>query len=769
MSKDSEIASDRYKMKNNWDESTVVDAWVKASSQYGDAWRMALVNPIIDHLVEKISGQLHAKKYTPDSLKSDSLYVGLCNQLKSKKDGSLEDWHKAKIKQKLASPLTVLDIGCGEAYLSRFLCPRGADYIGIDSSKKLLENAKNGDKKGKNTADYHQLDIDNIALPQKENVRVALGDIAAKKIHLAVAVAILEHIEEPVPFLQWLSRALVNEMQGSGVALFITLNPDYFSSFPVCPGSSAKIVGAEKSVHVTARIDSAAVDVEIVLRSQHLIKRLFRDGRFRIIQHARLNFQQPTNIGAVSHPGVPPFEAYLVTPYPQGNYLKPDNDICDYLEKNVAAYSFLSKDEKKVFRANLDKYERITVKPREILMEPHNLGGDLYFILKGGLVLQDGDKILSLFREGELIGDLEFGEPGKEYDYIYSVAGSEQASEVVRIPAVQARELLKDNSFAKSIFVQLRDRVIVRNCSTLGFEKEYETGEKVPGILYGKKDTSRVSRDKFAALCRMLLAASEKEQQLNKRSFEGRQVLIAPSEDDPDTSKALRFLTMMGYIDCLPGKELKRKNESKFIDVVHYIVQASLTSIIGHGKQPTPAMELIKDNIKAKIDLSRDLSRNRKWTQKMTEVLQTLSQYGSGIELPDANGNKVRIDLPENWKGVVEHWSRYLWTAYYSWNNGSPGFIILNDITMLHNIILLDKDKLDNLIGNKFESLYRGQFKENLPDWSEIASMLVSSQHGRLDHYIDEIKSFLENDLLNNDGRLNLSNSLTGHEAPTVN
>ena len=38
--------------------------------------------------------------------------------------------------------LTVLDLGCGEGYLSRELVRKGAHVIGIDISEKLIEIAK---------------------------------------------------------------------------------------------------------------------------------------------------------------------------------------------------------------------------------------------------------------------------------------------------------------------------------------------------------------------------------------------------------------------------------------------------------------------------------------------------------------------------------------------------------------------------------------------------------------------------------------------------
>lgn len=46
------------------------------------------------------------------------------------------------------SGLTTLDAGCGEGYLSRILARRGANVMGIDISKRLIEIARGKDSEG---------------------------------------------------------------------------------------------------------------------------------------------------------------------------------------------------------------------------------------------------------------------------------------------------------------------------------------------------------------------------------------------------------------------------------------------------------------------------------------------------------------------------------------------------------------------------------------------------------------------------------------------
>ncbi len=89
---------------------------------------------------------------------------------------------------------TVLDIGCGNGFLSKFITKSGANYHGIDSSRSLIDRANSFDQKG---ASYTVGDICNAK---------SLKSLKPKSFDTALFILSLQDIDP-------LERAIMNASQ----------------------------------------------------------------------------------------------------------------------------------------------------------------------------------------------------------------------------------------------------------------------------------------------------------------------------------------------------------------------------------------------------------------------------------------------------------------------------------------------------------------------------------------------------------------------------
>lgn len=107
---------------------------------------------------------------------------------------------------KKETPNSVLEVGCGLGYLTYALNKQGINTIGIDISSNAINFAKSNYGSG-----YFNLDITNFR------------NIINKKFDLIVATELIEHLREPVAFINE-CLGLLNE---NGKILLTTPNKDF--------------------------------------------------------------------------------------------------------------------------------------------------------------------------------------------------------------------------------------------------------------------------------------------------------------------------------------------------------------------------------------------------------------------------------------------------------------------------------------------------------------------------------------------------------------
>jgi len=101
----------------------------------------------------------------------------------------------AAIEKLLDKGSLVADLGCGNGDLSVYLSSRGFDVIGVDSSTKMIDAARNRSQNGKTKVDFRMGELEH--LPFRDN-----------EIDAAIVVLALHHVSSPVDAFVELSRVV---------------------------------------------------------------------------------------------------------------------------------------------------------------------------------------------------------------------------------------------------------------------------------------------------------------------------------------------------------------------------------------------------------------------------------------------------------------------------------------------------------------------------------------------------------------------------------
>lgn len=817
---------------------------------FGDFWRIALVNPIIMSIVsqrdkqlidqEDIPKQLTAaklnlkkiednrkshskkigkieKKLTEEKIKKlqekieeleekerklslgfisiagECLYKALGEQrqeiLKDKTINaqSLNEWHRNRIHTtKLKHSIRILDLGCGEGYLGRILSQIGANYVGVDCSEFYLQKARarQEDLEARGLVEilphFYKADLNGKMDAEILDNIINTHDAP----NLTVLVVILEHLAQPRELLDWLGRSLRKSPDGESLAILVTLNMDYFSGEPRFKKENDVINGAEIAIHVNTKIDSADVEVDAHIRSHQLLKRLLRDSGLRILQYTPLRFSWDFNNEHIpaARRGIPTFDCYLISAYPDGE--RPSSEEWNWLQSHFK--QIMTKREFEVFEKNRQHYKTIRLEPNKVIMERNNLGGNLYVVLDGSLELQDSSGMIPFAWRGDIAGELECADIGKEYEYLYSVSAGEDGARVLSIPAKQARELLKIRALAGSLLAQLRSRVLVRNLRTLEI-RDHDSGISL-GFSF---DGAIPSHNIFAKTCRVILAAAEEERQTFKRDREGRRVFLSIADikdrgqlkpnDDSQIATILRLFTLMGILDCMPGAQINATFGSYLTKAGAAIITESINMILEPNyKQDETKMEKLRTTILENPHVlgACPPRTGKKFKADSKIIIKQLYYIADNQNDKKFSGLDVGDGYRNVWKKSVERWYEYLFRLNTCFMSTQPMFFLLHDRQALHKFVTEEGKTLKNVIENyqlalfskRLPNIVTDQEEHKIPTWDHVSSYLGAHEKARYIYYIDEFKNFILNDLNYNSGRLNYSGIPWGieHYEPIV-
>ena len=106
----------------------------------------------------------------------------------------------------------ILDLGCGGGFLSESLATIGADITAIDSSKKLIQAAKERAKKKNLNIDYKSIGIKEI---RKKKI----------KYDIVISLEVIEHVADYKSFL----KDIFLSTKKNGLVIISTINRNYLS------------------------------------------------------------------------------------------------------------------------------------------------------------------------------------------------------------------------------------------------------------------------------------------------------------------------------------------------------------------------------------------------------------------------------------------------------------------------------------------------------------------------------------------------------------
>lgn len=400
-----------------WSDPELTGEWLKLFKRhpFGDLYRLWLINPAVIQVAIAA-----ARRRQNPTLESPPIELGIAVQVQGLTLGEnwrslarLEEWHRkvveaAKKWQPLAG-LTILDVGCGVGYRAQFLTALGAEYIGLDYNADFIAFAqKRFGRKGSH-ARFEVFDLDSLAGMDRDLAADTLRNLCKGVApDLVLSINVVEHLEHPAALLGAL-RQIFNH-RGRTSALFFTTSHLRYYHHLIVP---QKLDGPCRTVPTEVPI--VCLDGRKVRLNEHRrfsLASALRDCGYWVAQEALLSLPpggdsvvQDTHLTTplTVNWGLAPFRAFVARPLP------PDEQVPPQVIKQVFERSDLrmmsDTHEGDLIREIHAKARLLSLRPGELLLAKHNLGGCLYVVTEGALQVKNEPE--TTFGEYALLGELE--------------------------------------------------------------------------------------------------------------------------------------------------------------------------------------------------------------------------------------------------------------------------------------------------------------------------------------------------------------------------
>lgn len=703
----------------NWQQTDFVTRWCTTigsdDSPYGDVFREILVNPV----VLAFASEVLARRRDGAAQRSDwhlPLYRGVAEQHHelsgSYTTANIRNWHSGAAERTDLAGLRVLDLGCGEAYLGRWLGRMGASYVGVDlppkpasplqlAQSRFLNEVKTGvihpDKFRLVSADLDGSSFE--AAPLDEALQNEGPD-------LVIMAVLLDHLSDPEPLLRWVG-GLGERYQKIPAILCWTLNPDYYQANSTDITVDGPLPHSRIRHHL-APVRSIGGAVPVLLRCPLTYESHFAETNLNVIQTAPLDFpRHPASLEgqeASFRDGEPPFISWHLCQ--RARSIRPgDHSTLESLfNQPTCLLSQLPEEQKQLLREHLGLIAVETYTAYSTLLCPHNLGGDLLIVLVGTALLSVRGVVKRTFSPLDLLGDFETWSDKLPKRYFYPIAGGPDGVTVLRIPRKLVQVLLKNaRSAGELLFLQLRDRFYDQMWL---YEMRYvskKTLKYLPGRL--DIDVGIVNR-----IARVILFASGLEHETFSRT----------------SGVHLAFLSINDLLELTREGSSRGSSDQELHTVFNILVGTrvidSFHPIDLYSEQfDVKYTKMLTDDV-----LSSRLARFV-WEGVMREAAQSI--YGTLLDVPDAavkrcltgesvpefsladgitaTNGKVKVSAKQAFlngplrtadrqkipREMVESWFRYVAKAhYFLFRQVRQYFIMINDQFMLRAIALADDD-----------------------------------------------------------------------------
>lgn len=115
---------------------------------------------------------------------------------------------------KVSEGESVLDLGCGQGVLARFLGPK-VKYVGVDAAAALIKTAQ------KNQTELQRYVVADVTQPIANTIEPAKKDLSIKQFDHAVCMLALQNMEQPAECIKNISE----QLKPGGTALLILNHP----------------------------------------------------------------------------------------------------------------------------------------------------------------------------------------------------------------------------------------------------------------------------------------------------------------------------------------------------------------------------------------------------------------------------------------------------------------------------------------------------------------------------------------------------------------
>ncbi|MEW8052847.1 MAG: methyltransferase domain-containing protein [Candidatus Thiodiazotropha sp.] len=779
------------KATEHWQQHNLTTCWAKKigsnNNPYGDIFREILVNPIVVAFAKEA---LTAKKKnsTEDPHFRLPLYNGVAEQhhsiLGNYETEKIRDWHSDTEKSTDLTGIRVLDLGCGEAYLGRWLTRMGATYIGVDLPKKPaspLEYAETRfSQEVKSNAiqprQFHLIpaDLDGSHFDPAP-LDLALDNEGPDIIVMNV---LLDHLTNPAPLLRWIGD-LYKEYKKRPTILCWTLNPDYYQGNEEDNFIDGPLTGSIIRYHI-APIRSIGESVPVFLRCPLTYESYFTDANLNVIQTTPLDFpRHPKYLGGEDksfHDGESPFIAWQLCQRALSICPTEANDLEALFSNSACVLNQLVNKQRNLLRKQITSLKVEDYSANAPLVYPHNLGGDLIIIFKGTAFLNIRGENKRKFSVPELLGDFETWSDELPKRYLYPVYAGEDGATVMRIPNRVVQRLLQNaKTLSELIFSQLRDRFYsqiwlyeMRYLSKSYFLKGLD---QTDGDL--KVNIGRVNR-----IARAILYASGLESEKFSRTSRHSSVFLpvndlvsftregVSSGDSPELmKKIINILVGIRVIDSFPPSNLYDLDNDTKTTVIDTDVRSSrLARIIWEQIMLDAAQSIYSSHWKKLNSIEvRCLSGesipefslmysivNLKNGQIKKEAKHALSASGGPLHTAEAVG------IPRD---LVESWFRYIAKAqYFLFKQERPCLTFINNPFLLRSIALDDDPWIEQLLLAQCQA--NEPVTHRLKKRIQKEELWPKSEFPRRKRYLLAIREFVKSDLAKG-SRLAFSGLLT--------
>ena len=251
------------------DDSTESMLWSEARGPHGDLFQRHLIKPFVAAYTQFLSTEAKPGPLAARRLMR-ALYSAMINAVRKEPEDPEEILSK-QAGSNLAE-LAVLDLGCGEAFLGRWLVRQGATYLGIDQNERLLGEARRKAHDAGLAVAVREGDIVTVAA---EGLPVFEGGQTPNLVTLTGVVDHIEHYEATMKALSaWVAP------DGSAPDFIVaTLNPFFFRSLPDLDRSRADGGQVRVPVHVAV----SGSNSRPFLRWPGEYERAFVDAGFHVL------------------------------------------------------------------------------------------------------------------------------------------------------------------------------------------------------------------------------------------------------------------------------------------------------------------------------------------------------------------------------------------------------------------------------------------------------------------------------------------------------